>query len=78
MGLNCALGASEMRPFIETISNSVETFTICYPNAGEWYIVLTASGFSIIFNYESIGLPNALGGYDETPQVMAGLLNVQL
>ncbi|KAF7705574.1 hypothetical protein HF521_020860 [Silurus meridionalis] len=34
IGLNCALGASEMRPFIETIGKSTEAFIICYPNAG--------------------------------------------
>ena len=35
VGLNCALGAEEMRPFIELVSNSTESFVICYPNAGE-------------------------------------------
>ncbi|TSL04190.1 Methionine synthase [Bagarius yarrelli] len=34
IGLNCALGATEMRPFIETIGKSTEAFIICYPNAG--------------------------------------------
>ena len=34
LGLNCALGAAEMRPFIECISNSTEAYVICYPNAG--------------------------------------------
>lgn len=34
LGLNCALGATEMRPFIEAISNNTTAFTICYPNAG--------------------------------------------
>ncbi|CEF69699.1 Methionine synthase [Strongyloides ratti] len=51
IGLNCALGAEEMRPFIEAISrNTQSNLVICYPNAG---------------------LPNALGGYDETPEMMA-------
>ena len=35
LGLNCALGAQDMRPFIEAISDSTEGFTLCYPNAGE-------------------------------------------
>uniref|UniRef100_A0AAQ6IVB3 Methionine synthase n=1 Tax=Anabas testudineus TaxID=64144 RepID=A0AAQ6IVB3_ANATE len=34
IGLNCALGATEMRPFIETIGQSTTAFIICYPNAG--------------------------------------------
>uniref|UniRef100_A0A914XDV3 Methionine synthase n=1 Tax=Plectus sambesii TaxID=2011161 RepID=A0A914XDV3_9BILA len=50
VGLNCALGAKEMRPFIEVMSSNTKSFIICYPNAG---------------------LPNALGGYDETPETMA-------
>lgn len=34
LGLNCALGAKQMRPFIENLSNFSDTFIICYPNAG--------------------------------------------
>uniref|UniRef100_A0A672LXG4 Methionine synthase n=1 Tax=Sinocyclocheilus grahami TaxID=75366 RepID=A0A672LXG4_SINGR len=34
IGLNCALGANEMRPFIEAIGKSTGAFVICYPNAG--------------------------------------------
>uniref|UniRef100_A0A669CQF3 Methionine synthase n=1 Tax=Oreochromis niloticus TaxID=8128 RepID=A0A669CQF3_ORENI len=34
IGLNCALGAKEMRPFIEAIGKSTTAFIICYPNAG--------------------------------------------
>eukprot|EP00064_Thunnus_orientalis_P019690 superscaffoldBa00005036_g19816 len=33
IGLNCALGAAEMRPFIEVIGKSTTAFIICYPNA---------------------------------------------
>ena len=36
LGLNCALGAAEMRPFIECISSSTQAYVICYPNAGEF------------------------------------------
>uniref|UniRef100_A0A7E4V8H0 Methionine synthase n=1 Tax=Panagrellus redivivus TaxID=6233 RepID=A0A7E4V8H0_PANRE len=50
VGLNCALGAKEMRPFVEAISLNTTSYVLCYPNAG---------------------LPNALGGYDETPEQMA-------
>ncbi|XP_053495830.1 methionine synthase isoform X1 [Ictalurus furcatus] len=34
IGLNCALGATEMRPFIEAIGKCTGAFIICYPNAG--------------------------------------------
>ncbi|CAG8564234.1 269_t:CDS:10, partial [Paraglomus occultum] len=34
IGLNCALGASQMRPFIKNISDFTHHFVICYPNAG--------------------------------------------
>lgn len=53
IGLNCALGPVQMRPFIEAVSKMADCFVSCYPNAG---------------------LPNALGGYDLTPQQMGDLL----
>jgi 5-methyltetrahydrofolate--homocysteine methyltransferase len=34
VGLNCALGADQMRPYIEEISNTAWVFVSCYPNAG--------------------------------------------
>ncbi|MFM7736495.1 MAG: methionine synthase, partial [Alphaproteobacteria bacterium] len=34
VGLNCALGAAEMRPFVEELSRIAPVFTSCYPNAG--------------------------------------------
>lgn len=40
VGLNCALGATEMRPFIEAVSLNTESFVICYPNAG-WITVVS-------------------------------------
>jgi 5-methyltetrahydrofolate--homocysteine methyltransferase len=50
VGMNCALGAKQMRPFLEELSRLAPIPTICYPNAG---------------------LPNAFGGFDETPERMA-------
>jgi 5-methyltetrahydrofolate--homocysteine methyltransferase len=50
VGLNCALGASHMIPFVERLSKVAECFVHVYSNAG---------------------LPNAMGGYDETPDDMA-------
>ena len=34
VGLNCALGAKQMRPFIEELSNIATCFVSVYPNAG--------------------------------------------
>lgn len=53
VGINCALGAEAMRPYVEELSNLASCYTSCYPNAG---------------------LPNAFGGYDETPEEMARVL----
>merc|ERR1719329_467380 len=50
VGLNCALGAQHMLPFVERLAGVAECFVHVYSNAG---------------------LPNAMGGYDETPQDMA-------
>ncbi|RIK37011.1 MAG: methionine synthase, partial [Chloroflexi bacterium] len=34
VGLNCSLGAQEMRPYIEVLANVADTRISCYPNAG--------------------------------------------
>jgi len=53
VGINCSLGAQEMRPFLRELTGIADCYLHCYPNAG---------------------LPNAFGGYDQTPQEMAELL----
>jgi 5-methyltetrahydrofolate--homocysteine methyltransferase len=53
VGINCALGGQDMRPYVEELAGLAECFISCYPNAG---------------------LPNAFGGYDETPEDMARVL----
>ncbi len=53
VGLNCALGADQLRPHVEDLARHANTLVSAHPNAG---------------------LPNDLGGYDETPERMAGLL----
>jgi 5-methyltetrahydrofolate--homocysteine methyltransferase len=53
VGINCALGGRQMRPYIEELSRTAECYVTCYPNAG---------------------LPNAFGGYDESPDEMAAVL----
>ncbi len=34
VGLNCSLGAAEMRPYLQTLANVADTHVSCYPNAG--------------------------------------------
>src|SRR6476659_2452576 len=34
VGVNCSLGASEMRPFVEDLAEIAPTWVACYPNAG--------------------------------------------
>ena len=34
VGVNCSLGATEMRPFIESFAQIAPTYTACHPNAG--------------------------------------------
>ncbi len=34
VGVNCSLGATEMRPFLEGLARVADTYVSCYPNAG--------------------------------------------
>ncbi len=34
VGVNCALGAAEMRPYVQELSGIADVFVSCYPNAG--------------------------------------------
>ncbi|HET7922065.1 MAG TPA: homocysteine S-methyltransferase family protein, partial [Gammaproteobacteria bacterium] len=54
IGLNCALGAEQLRPYVEELARLADCYVSAHPNAG---------------------LPNAFGGYDETPDHMAGLIS---
>lgn len=53
VGLNCALGARDLREHIDALARVADCCVSAHPNAG---------------------LPNALGGYDETPEQMAEAL----
>ncbi len=50
VGLNCALGAKEMRPYLEALHLNADCNVSAYPNAG---------------------LPNEMGEYDESPEMMS-------
>jgi 5-methyltetrahydrofolate--homocysteine methyltransferase len=50
VGINCALGCTDMYPYVEELAGHASCYISCHPNAG---------------------LPNAFGGYDDTPEEMA-------
>jgi len=53
VGINCSLGAHEMRPYVAELAHVAPCLVSVHPNAG---------------------LPNAFGGYDETPEITSSLL----
>lgn len=53
VGINCSLGAAEMRPYVESLAKIANVPLIVFPNAG---------------------LPNELGDYDQTAEVMKNLI----
>ena len=67
IGLNCALGAEEMRPYVEELSHIANTFTCIYPNAGlpnEFgeYDQTPDEMASIVAEFAEKGLMNIVGG----------------
>jgi 5-methyltetrahydrofolate--homocysteine methyltransferase len=54
IGLNCALGAKDLRAHVDVLAQVADAYVSTHPNAG---------------------LPNAFGGYDETPEDMAAVLH---
>ncbi len=57
IGLNCALGADDLIPYLRELSDICECHVSIHPNAG---------------------LPNELGEYDHTPEMMANILEGML
>ncbi|HKZ91613.1 MAG TPA: methionine synthase, partial [Candidatus Limnocylindrales bacterium] len=53
VGLNCALGGKQLRPYAQELAGLADVYLSLYPNAG---------------------LPNAFGGYDETPEDTSAVL----
>ena len=53
VGLNCALGAEQLKPFLEILSNQAPFAVSAHPNAG---------------------LPNQFGQYDQSADIMAGII----
>ncbi len=57
VGLNCALGASALRPYLQVLKSKAPFFVSAHPNAG---------------------LPNEMGEYDESPEIMANQIKTFL
>ena len=53
VGLNCALGAKDLRAYVQELARVAPCWISVHPNAG---------------------LPNEMGGYDETPEYTSGVL----
>jgi len=67
IGLNCALGAQEMRPFIEAIGKATDAYVLCYPNAGlpntfGGYDELPETTGQNMMEFSRDGLVNVVGG----------------
>ncbi len=67
VGLNCALGAPEMRPYIAEMARIADTFISCYPNAGlpnafGEYDESPERQASYIEEFAEAGLVNLVGG----------------
>jgi 5-methyltetrahydrofolate--homocysteine methyltransferase len=82
VGLNCALGAALMRPYMQELSKiAVDTFISCYPNAG-LPNPMSDTGFDetpevtsrLLHDFASSGLVNILGGCcGTTPEHIAAI-----
>lgn len=82
VGLNCALGAAEMRPYVAEISRIAETRSCIYPNAGlpnafGEYDQTAAEMADIVSEFAQAGLLNIVGGCcGTTPEHIARLAEI--
>jgi 5-methyltetrahydrofolate--homocysteine methyltransferase len=73
VGLNCALGATELRPYAEELSRVADTFVSVHPNAGlpnefGTYDQTPDEFSSILREFSESGLVNVVGGCCGTTQ----------
>ena len=69
VGINCALGARDMRPYVEELSRIADCFVSCYPNAG-LPNPLSETGYdetpevtsSVLLEFAEDGFLNIVGG----------------
>ena len=82
VGLNCALGAKEMRPYIAEISRIADTFVSCYPNAGlpnafGEYDESPDETAAVLVEFADSGFVNLVGGCcGTTPAHIAAIAGV--
>jgi 5-methyltetrahydrofolate--homocysteine methyltransferase len=69
VGINCALGAEEMRPYLAELAGLVDCHVICYPNAGlpnplapTGYDQTPETFAKLVRDFAAGGLVNILGG----------------
>ncbi|WP_416884766.1 methionine synthase [Marinospirillum sp.] len=67
IGLNCALGAEDLRPYIEELSRIADTFVSAHPNAGlpnafGEYDQTPEEMAAILIEFAQSGLMNIIGG----------------
>ena len=69
VGLNCALGADAMRPYLQALSKNADCFVHCYPNAGlpnplapTGYDEKPEDTANSLFTFADEGLLNMAGG----------------
>ncbi len=79
VGLNCALGAEELRPYVEELSTKADTFVSAHPNAGlpnEFgeYDQTPEEMAEIVAEFARSGLVNIIGGCcGSTPEHIAAI-----
>lgn len=82
VGLNCALGADQMRPYVEELSRVAWIYTSCYPNAGlpnefGGYDDTPAHMASVLEEWCKNGWVNIVGGCcGTTPEHIAAIAEV--
>ncbi|MBB2895914.1 5-methyltetrahydrofolate--homocysteine methyltransferase [Pseudomonas sp. AS2.8] len=67
VGLNCALGAKELRPYVEELATKADTFVSAHPNAGlpnafGEYDESPAQMAAVVEEFAASGLLNIVGG----------------
>ena len=81
VGLNCALGAKELRPYLEELSNCADTFVSAHPNAGlpnafGEYDQTPREMADIVAEFAESGLVNIIGGCcGTTPEHIQAISN---
>ncbi len=79
IGLNCALGAKEMRPYIAELSRVADCYICCYPNAGlpnafGEYDEKPHDTACVLEDFAASGFVNILGGCcGTTPEHIAAI-----